>query len=335
MEWLRWYQGTVTDPKWRLVASESGQPLVAVLAVWASILEHASQTEPRGTITGWRPKVVAAALDLSADAVQAIHDAMQGLVLDGDQLTGWDRRQPRREDSSVERTRAWRGRKAAAAPNPDPPPTPPNGTGHRHSPNGVTPGDAVVTRSDAPEESRGEKRTTTTTLTSFARIDEGAAVIDLDERRPSEPPAPPPPDRPAQPADPAAEMMPWVRKHFRLGQGWPGKTPREQRQAEARCLGFLRELIAKGRTPEDVANALRGAALLRDRGDLQRRHWVRIGEPMFTRILNKTQEAGPSFWQEALDAWSKHLESLAEAANPPGPGGGGLQRVVIDIRGAA
>lgn len=86
MEWLRWYQGTINNPKWRVVAADSGQPLVAVLAVWAAILEHASQTDPRGTLSGWRPKVVAAALDLSVDAVQAIHDAMQGMVLDGEQI---------------------------------------------------------------------------------------------------------------------------------------------------------------------------------------------------------------------------------------------------------
>lgn len=174
----------------------------------------------------------------------------------------------------------------------------------------------------------------TATLTSFARLDEGAEVIDLAERRPSEPAAPPT-DRPARPADPAVEMMPWVRKHFRLGQGWPGRNAKEQRQGEARCLGLLRELIAKGRTPEDVANALRGAVLLRDSGELQRRRWVRIGEPMFTRILLKTNEGGPSFWQEALDAYAREVDRKADAGDQPGESRGGLQPVVIEIRRGA
>lgn len=36
------------DPKWRLVAADSGQPVHAVLAVWAAMLCHASGIEPHG-----------------------------------------------------------------------------------------------------------------------------------------------------------------------------------------------------------------------------------------------------------------------------------------------
>lgn len=111
MDWLRWYAGTSTDPKWRVVAVESGQPVAVVLAVWAMMLERASASEERGCIDGWNDRVAGAALDVPADAVEAIRGAMQGLVLDGNHLSGWEKRQPKREDGSAERSRAWREKK--------------------------------------------------------------------------------------------------------------------------------------------------------------------------------------------------------------------------------
>ncbi len=111
MDWLRWYHGTVTDPKWRVVATESEQPLAAVLAVWAAMLERASSNEARGTLEGWNDRVVAAALDLTPEAVRAIREAMDGLTVDGDDLPGWKRRQPKREDeTATDRKRAQRER---------------------------------------------------------------------------------------------------------------------------------------------------------------------------------------------------------------------------------
>jgi hypothetical protein len=93
MKWLRLYNDTITDPKWRVVATESGQPLTAVLAVWMSMLVNASDADERGTLQGWNDRFAGAALDLRGDAVRAIREAMQGVVLDGMRLTGWDKRQ--------------------------------------------------------------------------------------------------------------------------------------------------------------------------------------------------------------------------------------------------
>ena len=39
--WLRWHIGTWNDPKWRLIAKRSGQPVAVVVAVWAAMLERA------------------------------------------------------------------------------------------------------------------------------------------------------------------------------------------------------------------------------------------------------------------------------------------------------
>jgi hypothetical protein len=65
---------------------------------------------------GWNDRVMGAALDLPGDVVAAIRQAMQGLVLDGDRLTGWDKRQ-KASDNVADRVRKHRSRKADPAPN--------------------------------------------------------------------------------------------------------------------------------------------------------------------------------------------------------------------------
>jgi hypothetical protein len=111
MNWLRWHLGTACDPKWRVVAAESGARVTDVVAVWALMLERARGGDVPGTLGGWSDKVAAAALDLSPELVASIRGAMQGLVLDGEALTGWARRQPLREDGAAERARRWREQK--------------------------------------------------------------------------------------------------------------------------------------------------------------------------------------------------------------------------------
>ena len=99
--WLRWHLGTVADPKWRAIGKRAKQPVHAVLAVWALMLESAGQAAARGSLAGWRDDDAAAALDLEHEIVAAIRDAMQGKVLDGDRLIGWESQQPKREDDEA------------------------------------------------------------------------------------------------------------------------------------------------------------------------------------------------------------------------------------------
>ncbi len=51
MEWFRWYDNTVTDPKLALIAKKSGQSRPVVIAVWAALLEQASRADQRGDLT--------------------------------------------------------------------------------------------------------------------------------------------------------------------------------------------------------------------------------------------------------------------------------------------
>lgn len=109
--WVRLWHETPTDPKWRVIAKKSGQSIPAVIAVWNFLMVNASENATeRGRTHNWNNEDVAAALDLEDTDIQSILDAMQGKVLEGDKLSGWEKRQPKREDSSAERSKEWRER---------------------------------------------------------------------------------------------------------------------------------------------------------------------------------------------------------------------------------
>ncbi|HYG07326.1 MAG TPA: hypothetical protein VD865_13105 [Stenotrophomonas sp.] len=120
--WLRWHHGTITDPKWRVIAARAGNALSRnvtvghVVSVWAAMLECASQANPRGTLVGWCDEDVAAALGLPEEEVAAIRAAMEGKTVAGDELSAWKRRQPKAEDgTAAQRKQAQRERERAAA----------------------------------------------------------------------------------------------------------------------------------------------------------------------------------------------------------------------------
>lgn len=113
MDWYRWHNRTVEDSKWRAVARRTGLPVHAVVAVWAALCENANQSPERGTLANWCGEDVAAALDLEPEQVAAVLEAMQGKVMEGERLTGWEKRNPKREDPTApDRQRRKRARHA-------------------------------------------------------------------------------------------------------------------------------------------------------------------------------------------------------------------------------
>jgi hypothetical protein len=115
MKWLRLHHDTPNDPKWRLVANDSRQTEANVLAVWVHMMVNASEAGERGTLEGWSDRIVAASLGIPAEAVAAIRGAMQGVVLDGDHLTGWEKRQ-RASDNVAERVKKHRAKQPETPP---------------------------------------------------------------------------------------------------------------------------------------------------------------------------------------------------------------------------
>jgi hypothetical protein len=106
--WVRLWHDMPTDPKFRTIARVSRQPLASVVAVYCFMLTDASANASERGRTQANDETIASAFDLDDGAVSAIREAMQGRVLDGDKLAGWEKRQPAREDNSAERAKAWR-----------------------------------------------------------------------------------------------------------------------------------------------------------------------------------------------------------------------------------
>lgn len=152
IDWFRWHHGSVTDPKFGVVAKKAGVRVSDVLAVWVFVLEAASADADRGTIGQIDFEAVELLLGLEEGQCGRILDAMtQRGLIEGSRIASWDKRQPKRErdtDNSVDRTRAYRERLKQ------------QGDAVQ---NHVTPCDATERQKNARgEESREEKKTPTT-----------------------------------------------------------------------------------------------------------------------------------------------------------------------------
>jgi hypothetical protein len=108
-QWLRLWHDMPNDPKWRTISRVSGQPIALVQAVYLHLLVSGSQNVTRGhaDVTN---EDLASHFDVTERDIEAVISAMQGRVLEGDYLTGWERRQPKKEDRGNEET----GAKSAA-----------------------------------------------------------------------------------------------------------------------------------------------------------------------------------------------------------------------------
>ncbi|EOL5366751.1 DnaT-like ssDNA-binding domain-containing protein [Escherichia coli] len=123
--WLRLWHDMPNDPKWRTIARVSGQPIATVMAVYIHLLVSASRNVTTCHGVSLRGHIdvttedLASALDVTEEVIDSILQAMQGRVLDGDLITGWEKRQVAKEDngnvsqtakSPAERKRAQRER---------------------------------------------------------------------------------------------------------------------------------------------------------------------------------------------------------------------------------
>lgn len=123
IDWFRWHHGSVTDPKFQLVAKKAGARFGDVITVWAFILEAASAESERGTIGILDFEAIDFLLGAEDGTTIRILDAMtaRGLIV-GSKIANWNKRQPKREresDNSTERSRAFRDRQRHATPEKD------------------------------------------------------------------------------------------------------------------------------------------------------------------------------------------------------------------------
>jgi len=116
-DWVRLWHDMPTDPKWRTIARKSGQRVGDVIAVFNFVICNASgNAAERGKLKNFDSDDVASALDLQESDVSAIMEAMRGKVIDDDnKLTGWEKRQPKREDGTAfQRKQEWKERQRNA-----------------------------------------------------------------------------------------------------------------------------------------------------------------------------------------------------------------------------
>lgn len=120
MDWFRWHHGSVTDPKFGVIAKKSGSRVSDVIAVWAFILESASANDARGVFGGVDVEAIEHLLGLDDGQATLIISAMEskGLIESG-KVVAWEKRQPKRErenDNSTERSKAFRDKQRHATP---------------------------------------------------------------------------------------------------------------------------------------------------------------------------------------------------------------------------
>lgn len=107
--WLRLWHDMPTDPKFGTVARVSGEQISLVLSVYLHLMVDASRNVTRGHVTV-TAEDLATALNVTDEQIEKILAAMNGrLIVDG-ALSGWDKRQVKREDSGDDET----GAKSAA-----------------------------------------------------------------------------------------------------------------------------------------------------------------------------------------------------------------------------
>lgn len=112
MQWFRSHHGAPTDNKLGLIAQKKGIARPVVIAVWWYVLDYASQNTPRGTISGLNVEEAAFAIGADeADIEACLAGFQERSMIDGDTLTAWDARQPKREDDSSERVKRLRDKK--------------------------------------------------------------------------------------------------------------------------------------------------------------------------------------------------------------------------------
>jgi hypothetical protein len=108
-QWLRLWHDMPTDPKFVTIARVSGEHISLVLSVYMHLLVDASRNVTRGHVTV-TAEDLASALNVTDEQIEKILKTMEGrLIVDG-VLSGWDKRQVKREDIGDEDT----GAKSAA-----------------------------------------------------------------------------------------------------------------------------------------------------------------------------------------------------------------------------
>lgn len=113
LDWFRSWHGAPTDPKWLVIAKRAGVPPISVSAIAWALFDHASQQPDRGHVGNFDFESYAVLMGADEDQVRAVYAAMEAkeIIVSG-RIAQWDKRQPKREDSSGARMQKLRSKAA-------------------------------------------------------------------------------------------------------------------------------------------------------------------------------------------------------------------------------
>lgn len=113
MDWFRSWHGAPTDPKWLLIAKRSETQAGIVSAIVWALFDHASQNATnRGNVEAFDTETYAAFSGFDETTIKRVIQSLKekNLIIDG-HLAAWEKRQPKREDTSTERVKKHRNAK--------------------------------------------------------------------------------------------------------------------------------------------------------------------------------------------------------------------------------
>lgn len=114
MDWLRWYHGTINDPKWAMIARKTGLNICVVISIWAALLEYASQSEDRGSVADFDPEEIDAVFGLDDGTCAAVIEAMTSKgIIEAGRIAKWSKRQF--DEQNAEKVRRYKERQREKA----------------------------------------------------------------------------------------------------------------------------------------------------------------------------------------------------------------------------
>lgn len=117
MDWFRSWHGAPTDNKWLVIAKRANVAPGMVSAVAWALLDHASQSNDRGSVEGFDVETYAMFTGWDESQIEAVIDAMQskGVITEDGRLAAWEKRQPKKEDpTAADRQKKYRDAKRNA-----------------------------------------------------------------------------------------------------------------------------------------------------------------------------------------------------------------------------
>lgn len=114
--WFRSWHGAPTDSKWLVIAKRAKVIPGIVSAIAWELFDYASQNDDRGSVVGFDIETYSTFSGFDEEVVSAVIKALhdKGVITDNNRIASWEKRQPKAEDDSAARVKAYRERKKDA-----------------------------------------------------------------------------------------------------------------------------------------------------------------------------------------------------------------------------